>query len=52
MAMPVNDRFAATDRSMDLVRITAIWPSARIIRMDVSLKMLARLSGEAKPGAR
>src|SRR4051812_3340369 len=50
-AIPVKERLAATERSMDLVRITAIWPSARMIRMDVSLKILARLLGEEKPGA-
>ncbi len=51
-AMPVKARLAATERSMDFVRMTAIWPSARMMRMEVSLKMLTRLPGRPKPGAR
>ncbi|MCY1251177.1 hypothetical protein D9M72_649100 [compost metagenome] len=35
--MPESARFAAIDRSMQRVRITAIWPSARMIRIEVSL---------------
>ncbi len=43
--MPVSARFAATDRSMHLVRITTIWPSASRISGEVSLKTLARFDG-------
>lgn len=35
--MPESARLAAIERSMQRVRITAIWPSARMIRIDVSL---------------
>ena len=34
------------------VRITTIWPSARMIRIEVSLKIVSRLPGAAKPGER
>ena len=50
--MPVSARLAATERSMHLVRITAIWPSASMIRIEVSLKTLPRFAGVAKPGKR
>ena len=40
------------DRSIERVRMTAIWPSARMIRIEVSLKTVARLAGRAKPGKR
>ena len=49
--MPVSARLAAMERSIERVRMTAIWPSARIIKIDVSLKTVARLTGRAKPGA-
>src|SRR4051812_15945807 len=50
--MPEKARLAATDRSIDLVRITIIWASARMIRIAVSLKMPDRLPADPKPGAR
>ena len=52
VTMPVSARLAATERSMHLVRITVIWPSASMIRIEVSLKTLPRFRGRAKPGKR
>ena len=51
-AIPVSARFAATDRSMQRVRITTICPNARIISGAVSLNTLARLDGVTKPANR
>ena len=48
-AMPVSARFAATDRSMQRVRMTTIWPKARMINGAVSLNTLAKLDGATKP---
>jgi len=50
--MPLSARLAAMERSMQRVRITAVWPSARMMRMAVSLKTWARLSGLMNPGKR
>ncbi|MCY1303054.1 hypothetical protein D9M70_527430 [compost metagenome] len=35
--MPESARLAAIERSMQRVRIPAIWPSARMMRIEVSL---------------
>ena len=48
--MPVSARLAATDRSMHLVRMTIICPSAKRISGEVSLKTPARLDGVIKAG--
>ena len=40
------------DRSIERVRMTAIWPSARMIRIEVSLKTVARLPRPREAGKR
>src|SRR5665213_1670409 len=45
--MPVKQRFAAVERSIDLVRMTDICASAKIIRMELSLKACAKFLGVA-----
>ncbi len=51
-AMPVRARLAATDKSMQRVRITTICPNASMINGAVSLNTLARFPGATKPEKR
>ena len=50
--MPVRARFAATDRSIQRVRITTICPSARMISGEVSVNTPIRFDGATKPANR
>ena len=46
--MPVKHRLDAIDRSIERVRITTIWPSARMIRIEVSLKTWREIAAAGK----
>ena len=50
--MPDKARVAAIDRSIERVRITTIWPKARITRIEVLLNISSKLEVAPKPGAR
>ena len=51
-AIPLKHRFDAIDRSSDRDTITAIWPSASMMRSEVSLKTCTRFAGLMKSGNR
>ena len=50
--IPDRARLAATERSMHFVKITIIWPMAKIIRGEVSLNTANNFLGSIKAGNR
>ena len=50
--MPVSARLDAIDRSIQRVNMTAIWPSAKMINIDVSLNTPSSDAGDANAGKR
>ena len=50
--IPERARLAATERSMHFVKITIIWPMAKIIRGEVSLNTANNFLGSIKAGNR